>query len=149
MPDFLAYYITALRKDLNAYSDARLKQYGLTDGLFYYIIYIGKNPGCSLSETARFLKADNGHVTRCIGKLEQLGYAVRTRDTADPRHFHLTLTAQGETIFKELHTLLYDWDQAVCKNLSDIQREQLLELLRLVTDSREDRKEGSEPCTRP
>lgn len=45
MPDSLAYYITALRKDLNAYSDARLKQYGLTDGLFYYIIYIGKNPG--------------------------------------------------------------------------------------------------------
>ena len=96
MPDSLAYYITALRKDLNAYSDARLKQYGLTDGLFYYIIYIGKNPGCSLSDAAHFLRADNGHVTRCIGKLEQLGYVVRTRDTVDHRHYHLTLTAQGE-----------------------------------------------------
>lgn len=149
MPDFLAYYITALRKDLNTYSDARLKQYGLTDGLFYYIIYIGKNPGCSLSEAARFLKADNGHVTRCIGKLEQLGYAVRTRDTTDHRHFHLALTAQGEDIFKELHTLLYDWDQTVCKNLSGSQREQLLELLQLVTDNREACKEGTEPCTRP
>ena len=98
MPDSLAYYITALRKDLNAYSDARLKQYGLTDGLFYYIIYIGKNPGCSLSDAAHFLRADNGHVTRCIGKLEQLGY----------------------------------WDEIVCRNLNDGQREQLLELLRRV-----------------
>ena len=132
MPASLAYYITALRKDLNAYSDARLKQYGLTDGLFYYIIYIGKNPGCSLSDAAHFLRADNGHVTRCIGKLEQLGYVVRTRDTVDHRHYHLTLTSQGEAIFKELHTLLHDWDEIVCRNLNDGQREQLLELLRRV-----------------
>ena len=146
MPDSLAYYITALRKDLNAYSDARLKQYGLTDGLFYYIIYIGKNPGCSLSDAAHFLRADNGHVTRCIGKLEQLGYVVRTRDTVDHRHYHLTLTSQGEAIFKELHTLLHDWDEIVCRNLNDGQREQLLELLRRVCTQEGGRGGQSHVC---
>lgn len=81
-------------------------------------------------------------MTRCIGKLEQLGYAVRTRDTVDHRHYHLTLTMQGEAIFKELHTLLHDWDEIVCQNLNDGQREQLLELLRLVIGTREGGKGG-------
>lgn len=148
MENSLAFYITSLRKDLNAYSDARLRQYGLTDGLFYYIIYIGKNPGCSLSDAARYLRADNGHVTRCIGRLEQLGYAVRTRDETDRRHFHLNLTGRGEEIFSELHTLLYDWDEAACGALSRDQKVQLLELLRLVMASRNGER-GETSCTRP
>lgn len=148
LEESLAFYITALRKDLNAYSDARLKQYGLTDGLFYYIIFIGKHPGCSLSDAARFLRVDNGHVTRCISRLEQLGYAVRTRDGEDRRHYHLTLTERGEEIFSELHTLLSDWDEAAFSALNREQKDQLLSLLRLVMVSMDGGK-GDGPCTRP
>lgn len=131
MEESLAFYISALKKNLTAYSDERLKRYGLTDGLFYYLIFIGKHPGCSFSEMARYLHADNGHVTRCVVKLEQLKYVERSRDEVDHRHYHLTLTPVGNEIFAELYTLLYDWEQIVCGDLSEKQKDGLFELLRL------------------
>lgn len=131
MEESLAFYITALRKNLTVYSDERLKQHGLTDGLFYYLIFIGKHPGCSFSEMAQYLHADNGHVTRCVVKLEQLQYVERCRDEKDHRHYHLTLTPSGEQIFAELHTLLYDWEQIICRDLSEEQKSGLFGLLRL------------------
>ena len=44
MPDFLAYYITALRKDLNAYSDARLNSTALQTGCSIILFILVKIP---------------------------------------------------------------------------------------------------------
>ena len=126
-----------------------LKKLGLTAEQADALLFFRAHPESAAADLKTHLSVTHQAARAIVERMVNKGLLITRVSSHDARYKVVTLTAQGETIFKELHTLLYDWDQAVCKNLSDIQREQLLELLRLVTDSREDRKEGSEPCTRP
>ena len=43
----LPHYISLLRKDFTEYCGQKLSEQGLSQGLLYFILYIGKHPGCS------------------------------------------------------------------------------------------------------
>lgn len=42
MEKALAYYVSQLRKDFSQYCEQELRQHQLTDGLFYFVIYLDK-----------------------------------------------------------------------------------------------------------
>lgn len=78
----LAYYIMLLRKDFAAYCNVRLQEHGLTQGLLFFILYIGTHPGCSPAQLSASLHMDAGHAVRSLNKLEQGGFIRRE----DSRH---------------------------------------------------------------
>lgn len=130
--DSLAFYITVLRKDFVKYCKLQLAQFQLTEGLLHYLIYIGKNPNCTLSEISAYLLNDNGHTTRSIDKLETLGYLQRISDGSDKRKVMLTLTDKGYHVFQQLKTIITTWDKTMLKDFSNEEKKHLYYLLQKI-----------------
>lgn len=81
----LAYAVSQLRADFVAFSSRKLEALGITQGLLYFVLYIGRHPGCTPSDLSAALHADSGHTTRSIHKLEETGFVIRKAHPTDRR----------------------------------------------------------------
>lgn len=52
--------ILTLNKRFSTYTTQRLQELGLSFGLMYFVIYVGKHPDCSPSELTKDLHLDWG-----------------------------------------------------------------------------------------
>lgn len=130
MYDSLAFSITLLRKDFTDYCTRRLQELGLSTGLLFFILYIGKHPGCTAAQLTAALQMDSGYTARSLTRLVQAGFVQRTPDPADHRAHPLTLTETGAQVFRISHELFTDWDAKICSGLTKEERAQLSALLR-------------------
>lgn len=80
----------------------------------------------------RELHQDNGHITRCLDKLEKLGCLIRTRSAQDGRAFTVSLTEKGEQICREITITNRQWEQRALSCLSPDQTKQVTALLSQV-----------------
>lgn len=133
----LAFYATFFHKDFTAYCNCRLEDEGLMPGQLYFILYVGKHPGCSPKELSQALRMDNGHTNRTLVKLEQGGFLEQELNPNDRRAHILRLTKKGENAFLLSHNLFAQWDQEVLSELSLEEREQLMALLKKVIPGKE------------
>lgn len=132
MNTHLSFQVTQLRRSYSFYIQRQLVPYGLTHGIFIYLVYVGQVPGCKPSELSQTLHQDNGHITRCLNRLEALGYLERHRSEQDHRAFVLRLTDSGQEVFEKMKTLNIQWEQQVTADLSDEEQSQLSGLLQRV-----------------
>ena len=130
----LAYYITLLRKDFTNYCNQQLAEMGLSQGLLFFILYVGKHPSCSPKDLAQALHMDAGHTVRSLSKLEQGGFLVQEINPGDRRARILTLTKEGEKAFLLSHEMFTQWDNKATASLTTEERQLLTALLeKLVT----------------
>lgn len=142
MVNSLAFYVTLLRRQFVDYCNQRLQELGLSQGLLFFIIYVGKHPGCSPKELAENLQMDTGHAARSLAKLEQAGFLRQSPNPCDKRSHLLNLTGRGQEAFRVSHELFFLWDQELMCEMSQEDRENLLGLLeRLTRSSRSGRGE--------
>lgn len=133
MTQSLAYYVTWLRRDFTEYCGRRLQEVGLSQGLLFFILYVGKHPGCSPKALAEALRMDFGHVARSLSKLEQAGFIRQEQNPRDRRAHLLRLTDRGQAAFSLSYDLFDEWDREILGKIGDSDREQLLELLGQLT----------------
>ncbi len=119
----LAYYILILRADFQKYCLKELKQWGISRGLLFFVIYIGNHPGCLLKEIAQILQVDVGYTTRAIRQLSELGLVVRKSNAQDKRQKSLYLTEKGTVAFEKIFRLFQEWDERVTKGWTEQERE--------------------------
>ena len=74
MEQTFAYYTTIFREDFTLFCKSELQKEGISLGLLYFVIYIGKKPGCSQRELAAAVRADEGYAARSVEKLLQDGF---------------------------------------------------------------------------
>ena len=55
MVSSIAYYITLLRRDFAGYCSRELGKLGLSQGLLFFILYVGRPPGCTPGQLAAAL----------------------------------------------------------------------------------------------
>lgn len=125
----LAYVVTLMRKDFIEYCNEQLSKIGLSQGLLFFILYIGKHPACSPKELSEALHMDIGHTARSLNKLIQTGFILQETNPKDRRAHILTLTDLGQDAFRISHELFFNWDNEVLCTLNDDEREQLFILL--------------------
>lgn len=123
MQNTLAYYISVLRADFQCYCLEELKKWGITKGLLYFIIYIGKYPGCLPKDVSRTLQVDAGYTTRAVTKLSELGLVLRVSKEEDKRQKSLTLTEEGEYVFQKIRQLFQQWDEQITKGWTEEETE--------------------------
>lgn len=141
MEQTLAHCVSLLRKDFTAFCSRRLAEEGLSQGQLYFILYVGRHPGCRPRELAQALRADAGHTTRMLTRLAQDGFLVQEKSEADGRARSLLLTERGEAAFRLSHALFTQWDAQVLAPLGPQERSTLLALLAKLTPA-----EGGRPC---
>lgn len=134
----LSYYVTILRRDFTAYCNRKLHELGLSQGLLFFILYVGKNPGCSHGELAEALHMDTGHVTRSLAKLETSGFIRQETRPDDRRARSLYLRDRGLEAFETSRELFNGWDREMMGDMPEPDREQLLKLLKGLTDKTAD-----------
>ena len=129
MKSSLAVTLTILQKQFRKFAQKELQKHNLTQGQWFFILYIGKNPQCSPKELSTQLQLDTGHTTRSLSKLEQNHFITQEMNPNDKRARFLTLTKKGQDIFELSHELFYQWDQTILQCLSTSEQETLLILL--------------------
>ena len=72
-----SYACTVLYRRFTHYTSARLAQWGLSFGTLFFLIYVGKHPGCTQSELTAALHLDWGHSQRTVLKLVENGFALQ------------------------------------------------------------------------
>lgn len=125
----LAYAVSQLRADFVAFSSRKLEALGITQGLLYFVLYIGRHPGCTPSDLSAALHADSGHTTRSIHKLEETGFVIRKPHPTDRRASVLELTAKGRETMEASRGMFAQWDSYLLEQIPEEERRQLLELL--------------------
>lgn len=121
-----SYACTVLYRRFTQYTSARLNQLGLSFGTLFFLIYVGKHPGCTQSELTTALHLDWGHSQRTVLKLVEGGFLLREKDG---RAYRLTLSEQGQRAFTASHQVFFDWDEQALANLTSEERRQLTALL--------------------
>lgn len=121
-----SYACTVLYRRFTQYTSARLNQLGLSFGTLFFLIYVGKHPGCTQSELTTALHLDWGHSQRTVLKLVEGGFLLREKDG---RAYRLTLSEQGQRAFTASHQVFFDWDEQALANLTPEERRQLIALL--------------------
>ena len=129
MEQTLAFYINLLRGDFIQFCAQRLKELGLSQGLLYFLLYVGRHPGCSAGELASVIGVDSGHTTRSVEKLVQQGFMTRTRSQQDKRGVVLELTEQGRDAFVQAGRWFYQWEAQRTEGMSPEEVTQLKALL--------------------
>lgn len=142
MTETFSYRCITFYRSFVAYTSHRLQELGLSFGVLFLLVYVGKHPDCTQGELTQALELDWGYCQRSVVKLVEDGFLLRERKG---RAYHLDLSEKGREAFELSHQFFSDWDEQVLGALGKEEREQLFALLDKVKT-----KEGiSDPCTRP
>ena len=117
----LSYYSTIFYRSFAAFTGEQLQAVGLNFGLLFFVIYVGKHPGCSPSELTKALYLDWGYSQRSLNKLAADGFLSREKHG---RSYTLTLTDRGQQAFVVSRLA----------NLNDTEKGQLLALLQKAAE---------------
>lgn len=128
----LSLYLSALHKDFMEYCNTGLSKLKLTQGLLFFILYIGRHPGCSPSNIYADLGFDTGHTTRSLEKLIASGFVLKKKSEEDKRSCILELTPSGEDAFAYSRDLVSEWEKKTLSSLSEEEVSQLLYLLNKI-----------------
>lgn len=124
-----ALLVTGLRHHFQASCSARLKEVGLTQGLMYFVLYVGTHEGCTQTEMNSALRVDVGYSTRSVAKLVEAGLMDRRPNPADKRSNLLYLTDGGAEAFSFVVSLMEEWNEAALSCLDEREKDQLVGLL--------------------
>ena len=127
----LSYYSTIFYRSVAAFTGEQLQAVGLNFGLLFFIIYVGKHPGCSPSELTKALHLDWGYSQRSLNKLAEDGFLSREKHG---RSYALTLTDRGQQAFVISHQVFFTWNDTRLANLNDTEKDQLLALLQKAAE---------------
>ena len=120
----IAQYICIFYKEFQRYSEEKLKPYNLTNGLYIYLIFVYKKPGCTLNEISKALKVDKAHTTRSINKLIEFDYVNKITDEKDNRAFNIYPTKKCDEVMPKMKNLFGEWQQIVLDGFSKEEIEQ-------------------------
>ena len=127
----LSYYSTIFYRNFATLTGEQLQAVGLNFGLLFFVIYVGKHPGCSPSELTKALHLDWGYSQRSLNKLAEDGFLSREKHG---RSYALTLTDRGQQAFVISHQVFFTWDDTRLANLNDTEKGQLLALLQKAAE---------------
>ena len=126
MTETFSAYVAMTYRAFVRYTNARLQAMGLRYGALFFILYVGKHPGCTPAELTRALKADWGHAQRSVARLVEDGFMTKEKEG---RSHRLHLTERGQAAFETSHQVFFDWDREVLAPLTEAERAALLAVL--------------------
>ena len=130
----VAQYIGLLSKHFRHHCDEALEPFRLTNGLYFYLIFVNYHPGCSLVDLREGLQADKALVTRMVNRLWEIGYISKDKRSDDGRSYCLNLTEEGKKVFSYVKELPLAWSQQMLNPLKEAEKQVFISLLRKVYD---------------
>lgn len=108
---------------------AKIDSAGLTPGQFGVLAIVVANPGLKQIELGSALGVDRSTIVAAVDKLEKSGLVERRPVPNDRRAHALTLTPEGQRVYRRALTLVDRHEAQIADGLSEAERRQLLDLL--------------------
>jgi DNA-binding MarR family transcriptional regulator len=113
----------------------RLRPLGLSAGQFPVLMLLAKEQNIMQENLVRYYHLDKGTIARAVKKLEDGGFIRRIIDPVNRRAVRLFLSEKGEQAAVELQAIDREWEEHICKGLSQKKRETLYSLMRTVAQN--------------
>ncbi len=121
--------LTFLLRSRKRFMGEKLREYGLSGGMYMILLHVDRHPGYSQDYVANHLYLDKCSVARKVKKLEELSYLYRETDPSDRRQNKLYLTDRGRGLVPTIRKYLGQWGDEVTAPLTQQEKETLLSLL--------------------
>lgn len=128
----LGYALRRAQLKVFKHFDEAMHEHDIRPAQFSALVIIEGHPGVTQASLAQTLAIDPPRVVNLVNTLEARGLAVRVRSKRDRRSYGIFLTRAGKALVVTLKALSEQSDLAATQALSDIERRQLLALLRRV-----------------
>ena len=136
LPSLLGYQLRlAQRAIFDDFAEA-IGELEVSPGLFGMLVVIEANPGLKQTELANAAQLDRSSLVPALDKLEARGLVARRASAEDRRVNGLWLTQDGTALLKKLKQRVARHEQRLAQNLSEAEREQLIDLLRRILPER-------------
>lgn len=130
MTETFSYRCITFYRNFVDYTTQRLQELGLSFGVLFLLVYVGKHPDCTQGELTQALELDWGYCQRSVVKLVEDGFLLRERRG---RAYHLELSEKGREAFELSRGFFAQWDEQALRGLEEGERETLFSLLNRVT----------------
>lgn len=120
------------------FSGDYVRQFGLTHAQFDIIATLGNTSGMSYKELGQKTLITKGTLTGVVERLEQKGLVNRQRCTRDKRSYFVSLTCDGERVFREVFPALTEYGKVLFTHFTDAdytRLEQTLSCLKQAIDN--------------
>ncbi|MBZ9557794.1 MULTISPECIES: MarR family winged helix-turn-helix transcriptional regulator [unclassified Modicisalibacter] len=128
----LGYALRRAQLKVFKHFDEVMRGHGIRPAQFSAMVIVEGYPGVTQSSLAQTLAIDPPRVVNVVNSLEEKGLAMRVRCKRDRRSHGIFLTKQGESLVNRLKELSAQSDRESTHRLSEIERRQLLTLLRKI-----------------
>jgi len=136
LPGLIGYQLRlAQRAIFDDFADA-MGELEVSPGLFGMLVIIEANPGLKQTELAHAAHLDRSSLVPALDKLEARRLVTRRASPDDRRVNGLWLTSEGSALLKRLKQRVARHEQRLARNLSPVERETLVALLRRLLPER-------------
>ena len=109
-------FISLIHREHGKYINEKVKEDGLSFGIYPILIHIYKNEGITQEEIAKSLHLNESTITRNLKKLEDKGFI---RKVQDKRKKRIETTEKGKKTVEKAMDYDEKWDEKIKKSLSD------------------------------
>jgi len=101
------------------YMHRSLKEHGVSDVAFPYIVAIARNPGTHQDQLAFLHGVDKSHIARIIRDLELEGYVSIEKSPDDRRRHMINLSDKGWEMYELIMTATQEWEAYISDNVQE------------------------------
>lgn len=127
---FLPYRLNVLAKRI---SRELSRHYGDRFGIgipeWRVLAVLGRDQPLSSHELVERTQMDKAKVSRAVAQLVEAGRVERAEDPADRRLLRLSLTADGDALYRRIAPLALEWQRQMLEVLSTEEQGRLMELI--------------------
>jgi DNA-binding MarR family transcriptional regulator len=121
--------ISILSRKVRAFSNRKVKKYGLNNKTIQMLRHIKHNKGITQKELCDIIKKDKSAIARGVSHLEAIGLIQRETDAKDKRIFRLYITNKGQKLLPILNKLYTDMAFIALDGIDESTLETLNEIL--------------------
>ena len=121
--DHLPYRLLLLARMVDRQSARELQKFGLTLAEWRVLAFIGVTGPASAAQIGKSGEIDRAEISRAVGILQGKGLIERRPDDNHRKRFIISMTAAGESLFKEVRQQRRAFFKGMTEGLSQTDRE--------------------------
>ena len=130
----------AIYRNAQSIINSKLVDLNIKSGQHDFLYVISKNEGISQKELSEFLYVGKSTTAKAVKNLVENDYVKKIQDENDNRIYRLYLTENGIKIIPKINSVFLELVTIFSKNLSKIEEEQTLIVLKRILDTLSEEK---------
>ena len=135
LQDYISIFIHQTDLTLTNYIKTKLDPFNIAPEQNLIMMLLWEKDGMTQNEIAEKLYKDKTNIARMASNLENKGFIQRVPNQEDRRSLKLYLTAKGKELGQSVIPMAEEFNQQVCKGITDDELKELRRILGKMRDN--------------